>query len=107
VFDWYKANDMSQYNTGLKTALDDTAYAPLLCADLHIAFDKPRVAFAPKLATDGTMRLVAHLLEWVGVSLSQSRAAPHRGRHGGVIPRVPGAAWDTVYSLIRPVCSQH
>jgi hypothetical protein len=45
---------MSQYNT---------AYALLLCATLHLALDKPRVAFAPKLATDGIMRLVAHLLE--------------------------------------------
>jgi hypothetical protein len=93
VVDWYKANDMSQYNTGPTATLDDTAHALLLCADLHIAFDTLCVAFAPKLATDGSMVLVAHLLKWAGASLSRSRAAPHRGRRGGVIPRVPGAAW--------------
>jgi hypothetical protein len=107
VVDWYKANDMSQYNTSPTATLDDTAYALLLCANLHIAFDKPRFAFAPKLATDGSMRLVAHLLAWAGASVSRSRAAPHRGRRGGVIPRAPGAAWDTGCSSIRPVCSRH
>jgi hypothetical protein len=71
VADWYKANDMSQYNTGPTATLDDTAHALLLCAILHIAFDKPRVAFAPKLATDSSMRLVVHLLEWAGASLSR------------------------------------
>jgi hypothetical protein len=35
----------------------------LLRVDLHIAFDKPHVAFVPKPATDGSMRLVAHLPE--------------------------------------------
>jgi hypothetical protein len=54
---------MSRYNTGPAATLDDPANAMLLRADLHIAFDKPRVAFVPKPAADGSMRLVAHLLE--------------------------------------------
>jgi hypothetical protein len=61
--DWWRANDMSRYNTGSAATLDDTANALLLRADLHMAFDKPRIAFVPKPATDGSMRLVAHLLE--------------------------------------------
>jgi hypothetical protein len=37
----------------------------LLRADLHIAFDKPRIAFVPKSTGDGgNKRLVAHLLEY-------------------------------------------
>jgi hypothetical protein len=55
---------MSRYNTGSTATLDDTADALLLRADLHIAFDKPRIALVPKLDTDGSMRLVAHLLEY-------------------------------------------
>jgi hypothetical protein len=55
---------MSRYNTGSAATLDDTANALLLRADLHIAFDKPRIALVPKPATDGSMRLVAHLLEY-------------------------------------------
>jgi hypothetical protein len=62
--DWWKANDMSRYNTGSTATLDDTANTLLLRADLHIAFEKPRIAFVPKLAIDGSMRLVAHLLEY-------------------------------------------
>jgi hypothetical protein len=62
--DWWRANDMSRYNTGTTATLDDTANALLLRADLHIAFDKPRIAFVPKPVTDGGMRLVAHLLEY-------------------------------------------
>jgi hypothetical protein len=62
--DWWRANDMSRYNIGTTATLDDTANALLLRADLHIAFDKPRVAFVPKPVTDGSMRLVAHLLEY-------------------------------------------
>jgi hypothetical protein len=62
--DWWKENDMSRYNTGSTATLDDTANALLLRADLYIAFDKLRVAFVPKPATDGSMRLVAHLLEY-------------------------------------------
>ncbi|KAF2023443.1 hypothetical protein EK21DRAFT_80903 [Setomelanomma holmii] len=62
--DWWKENDMSRYNTGSTATLDDTPNALLLRADLHIAFDKPRVALVPKPATDGNMRLVAHLLEY-------------------------------------------
>jgi hypothetical protein len=62
--DWWRANDMSRYNTGSAATLDDTANALLLRADLHIAFDKPRIALVPKPATNGSMRLVAHLLEY-------------------------------------------
>ncbi|KAF1828445.1 hypothetical protein BDW02DRAFT_652052 [Decorospora gaudefroyi] len=63
--DWWRANEMSRYNTGSTSTLDDTANAVLLRADLHIAFDKPRIAFVPKPAGDGgDMRLVAHLLEY-------------------------------------------
>ncbi|KAF2820871.1 hypothetical protein CC86DRAFT_374153 [Ophiobolus disseminans] len=62
--DWWKENDMSRYNTGSTATLDDTANALLLRADLHIAFDKPRVALVPKPAADDSMRLVAHLLEY-------------------------------------------
>jgi hypothetical protein len=62
--DWWKENDMSRYNTGSTTTLDDTANALLLRADLHIAFDKLCVALVPKPATDGSMRLVAHPLEY-------------------------------------------
>lgn len=55
---------MSRYNTGSTSTLEDTANALLLRADLHIAFDKPRIAFVPKPTGDGgDMRLVAHLLE--------------------------------------------
>jgi hypothetical protein len=54
---------MSQYNIRSAATRDDTANALLLRADLHIAFDKPRIALVPKPATDGSMRLVAHLLE--------------------------------------------
>jgi hypothetical protein len=61
--DWWKANDMSRYNTGSTATVDDTANALLLRADLHIAFDKPRIAIVPKPASNGGMRLVAHLLE--------------------------------------------
>jgi hypothetical protein len=61
--DWWKANYMSRYNTGSTATLDDTANALILRADLHIAFDKPRVAFVPRLAIDSSMRIVAHLLE--------------------------------------------
>ncbi|KZM18263.1 uncharacterized protein EKO05_0003198 [Ascochyta rabiei] len=59
---WWRANGMSRYNTGLTAGLDDMANALLLRADLHIAFDTPRLAFVPKPATDGSMRLVAHVL---------------------------------------------
>jgi hypothetical protein len=62
--DWWKENDMSRYKTGSTATLDDTANALLLRVDLHIAFDKPRVALVPKPAADGSMRLVAHLLEY-------------------------------------------
>ncbi|KNG46892.1 hypothetical protein DDE82_009028 [Stemphylium lycopersici] len=61
--DWWKANGMSRYNTGSTASLDDMANALLLPTDLQIAFDKPRIALVPKPATDGSMRLVAHLLE--------------------------------------------
>jgi hypothetical protein len=54
---------MSRYNMGSVATLDDAANALLLRADFHIAFDKPRIAFFPKLATTGEMRLVAHMLE--------------------------------------------
>jgi hypothetical protein len=40
--------------------LDDTDNARRSCAGLRIAFDKP---FVPKPATDGSMRLIAHLLK--------------------------------------------
>ncbi|KAF2623331.1 hypothetical protein BU25DRAFT_414346 [Macroventuria anomochaeta] len=59
---WWRANGMSRYNTGLTATLDDMANALLLRADLHIAFDTPRLAFVPKPATNGSMRLVAHVL---------------------------------------------
>lgn len=63
--DWWRANEMSRYNTGSTSTPDDTANALLLRADLHIAFDKPRIAFVPKPTGDGGgMRLVAHLLEY-------------------------------------------
>lgn len=45
-------------NTGSAATLDDPANALLLRADLHIAYDKPRVALIPKLAIDGSMQLV-------------------------------------------------
>ena len=52
-------------NTGSTSTLDDTTNALLLRADLHVAFDKPRIAFMPKPAGDsGEMRLVAHMLEY-------------------------------------------
>jgi hypothetical protein len=54
---------MSRYNTGPTATLDDTANALLLRANLHITLDKRRVAFAPRLVADGSMQLVAHLLE--------------------------------------------
>ncbi|KAF1923044.1 uncharacterized protein M421DRAFT_104714 [Didymella exigua CBS 183.55] len=59
---WWRAKGMSRYNTGVTATLDDMANAFLLCADLHIAFDAPRLAFVPKPATNGSMRLVAHVL---------------------------------------------
>jgi hypothetical protein len=67
--DWWLTNDMSRYNTGSAASLDDAANALLLRADLHIAFDKPCIAFYPKPAADADaaadteMRLVAHVLE--------------------------------------------
>jgi hypothetical protein len=64
VLDWWRENDMSRYNTGSTATLDDTANVLLLRADLHIAFDKPCVALVLKPATDGSTRLVAHLLEY-------------------------------------------
>jgi len=63
-YGWWKANDMARYNKGSSTTLDNAANALLLRADLHIAFDRPRVALVPKPAADGSMRLVAHLLEY-------------------------------------------
>ncbi|KAH8721509.1 hypothetical protein GQ44DRAFT_561534, partial [Phaeosphaeriaceae sp. PMI808] len=35
-----------------------------LTTALHIAFDKPRIAFVPKPAADGNMRLVVHVLDY-------------------------------------------
>jgi hypothetical protein len=53
-----------RYNTGSTSTLDDTANAPLLRADLHIPFNKPRIVFLPKTGGNGgDMRLVAHELE--------------------------------------------
>ncbi|KAE8822121.1 hypothetical protein PTNB85_10510 [Pyrenophora teres f. teres] len=56
---WWKENDMSRYNTGSTATLDDAANALLLRADLHIV---PKPTTDP--TTDGSMRLVAHLLEY-------------------------------------------
>jgi hypothetical protein len=53
---------MSRYNTGSAATLDDTANALLLRADLHIAFDKPRIYLVLKPATDGSMRRVVGVL---------------------------------------------
>jgi hypothetical protein len=36
VVEWYKANDMSQYNTGLTATLDDTAMR-FFCAPIYIS----------------------------------------------------------------------
>jgi hypothetical protein len=86
--DWWRANDMSRYNTGSSATLDDTANALLLRADLHIAFDKPRVAFVPKPVIDGSMRLVAHLLDHspeLEQFLPQPRVTSYRSRRGHAI----------------------
>jgi hypothetical protein len=56
---------MLPYNTGSTAKLKDTASVLLLRAYLCIVFDKPRVALVPKPATDGSMRLVTHMLEYL------------------------------------------
>lgn len=61
--DWGQANGMSLYNISESNTLDDVSNALLLRADLHLAFDRSHIALVPKPATDGSMRLVAHLLD--------------------------------------------
>ncbi|XPS81862.1 hypothetical protein M3J09_013787 [Ascochyta lentis] len=59
---WWRANNMSRYNTSDEANIHDTANALLLRADLHIAFDRRRLVFVPKPAADGNICLVAHVL---------------------------------------------
>ena len=78
--DWWQANDMARYKNGQGCSLDDTANVMLLRADLHIAFDKPRVVFVRKPSDGRGKRLVFHLLG----SLDEYEHYHHKSR----VPRV-------------------
>jgi hypothetical protein len=69
---------MLRYNTGPTAMIDDTATALLLRVDLEIAFNKSRLACVPKLATNGSVRPVAHLH---GCSTELEHLYHHRKLH--------------------------
>ncbi|CAI6225658.1 unnamed protein product [Periconia digitata] len=55
---------MSRYNFGPANTLDNLSNALLLRANLHIAFDKPKFVFVPKLSSElEKPRFVIHLAE--------------------------------------------
>jgi hypothetical protein len=95
---------MPRYNAGSTATLDDTANALLLRTDLHIAFDKPRIAFERTSATNSSTRLVAHLLDYSPVLehlLSQSQAAPHRNPHGHAVRILRMVRLHTARCILR------